>query len=296
MDGSSKLRRWRCVAIGQEGVWRGWWSKPFGHDVRHPQIEALPSNRYDSRGASTNRSTTLRRSGNSSGNFELIAPTLPPLGRATHANRLPTPPLFSHFCIGGATYLPISKAPFLWRVFFFWPWPPWPRLVWVLLSEPPVACLSYHFCPSVCLHTCLSSFNLLRLVVCLSVCPFNCPVRISVSVPCLYLCPSVVVYLSTNLAPTSTTNERTNRCEKKTKETMQSENGETGFVLVFWFPWCPLLAFPFLSIPPLFFSDSDSGRDGARASDSDHCYRVQTRHVMRACTPRTQAGPTTDPT
>ena len=124
MDGSSKLRRWRCVAIGQEGVWRGWWSKPFGHDVRHPQIEALPSNRYDSRGASTNRSTTLRRSGNSSGNFELIAPTLPPLGRATHANRLPTPPLFSHFCIGGATYLPISKAPFLWRVFFFWPWSP----------------------------------------------------------------------------------------------------------------------------------------------------------------------------
>lgn len=64
---------------------------------------------------------------------------------------------------------------------------------------------------SICLSAYLPvKFNLLRLAVCLSVCPFNCPVCISVSVPYLYLCPSVVVYLSTNLAPTSTTNERTN--------------------------------------------------------------------------------------
>ena len=119
MDGSSKLRRWRCVAIGQEGVWRGWWSKPFGHDVRHPQIEALPSNRYDSRGASTNRSTTLRRSGNSSGNFELIAPTLPPLGRATHANRLPTPPFFRIFALAAQHISQFQKHHFCGECFFF---------------------------------------------------------------------------------------------------------------------------------------------------------------------------------
>ena len=120
------------------------------------------------------------------------------------------PPPFFAFLHWRRNISPNFKSTiFVESVFFFGHGPPWPRLVWVLLSEPPVACLSYHFCPSVCLHTCLSSFNLLRLVVCLSVCPFNCPVRISVSVPCLYLCPSVVVYLSTNLAPTSTTNERT---------------------------------------------------------------------------------------